>query len=442
MNEWNDIHTGDWPAVEILVLNWNGRGLLQRYLPPLTQLDYPGAYHIMLVDNGSTDDSLAFVQAQYPQIRIIANGENLGFSRGMNQGLRQTTADVVVLLNTDVEVRPDWLTELVRPLYDDPAIGVTGSRLYFPDGRTLQHAGAMLEYPLAIARHRFYRQPDTGQVAALCDVDYVTGAAMAIRRPVLTAIGLLDEAFSPFYYEEVDFCRRAVAAGFRVVYAPASVAIHHESLSTGQRRDQQFYDLNRNRLLYVLKHYSPTQFLNDFVPAEAAHLAAMPFAHQVQLLRRVYLQVLLTLSDVPLPTSEWPAYQQVLADLAQQASQTRKRHIMDDYWLLEKSEVQERPFTSHSPLIGPLIAWVRTQWNNVATKWYVRPLLQQQNVYNQLVAQTLQDHDGRLIAQDHDQTDLTRCLAELTLQMKQMNHLLASVDQRLAALEETVISKQ
>lgn len=450
-----------WPAVSILVLNWNGRDLLQRYLPALAQQQYPGRYEIVLIDNGSTDDSLLFAAAHFPQVLRIANGENLGFSRGINEGLRQAAAEITVLLNTDVEVRANWLLELVRPLRADPGIGITGSKLYFPDGVTLQHAGAMVEYPTAVGRHRFYRQPDTGQADDLCDVDYVTGAAMAIRQELLFAIGLLDEAFSPFYYEEVDFCRRAWEAGFRVVYAPDSVAIHHESLLAGKMHEWQFYNLNRNRLLYVLKHFSATQIREDFIPAEHRYLQTRPHLPQVQGMQRVYRESLLRLTAFVSPLSPWAECAEGLVNLAQAAGDRRhtmtKRETkgkgMKAYQLTEKAIVRERPFSSQTPIIGALLAWFRAQWNNISTTWYVRPLLDQQNTYNQLVAQALQemaqtmqqmaetmqqlaqDHDARLIAQDHDQVALTRQLAELTMQVKQMNHRLQVVEERLAAPE-------
>ncbi len=438
-----------WPRVSLLVLNWNGRNLLQQYLPSLTQLDYPGRYEIVLVDNGSADDSLPFVQANFPTIRIIANKENLGFSGGMNRGLQQAGNDVTIWLNNDVEVRPDWLTELVRPMLADPAVGITGAKLVFGDGRTLQHAGAMLEYPLAIGRHRFYKQPDNAQADELCDVDYVTGAALAVRREVLDAIRLIDEAFSPIYYEEVDFCRRAIEAGFRVVYVPTAVATHHESLTMGPMSERQYYDLNRNRLYYVLKHYTPAQFLQDFLPAEQANLASLSHMPQIKLMRRVYQDIALVLPKFKLSEQEWSAYLSGLLALATAASEHLSRSqkrvksgMMDKKVLWEKAVVQERPFTSHTPLVGPLLTWFRARWNNISTTWYVRPLLQQQNEFNQLLLQNLQTFsqeiqatisqlDERLVAQDHDLVTNSRQMAELTMQIKQMN-------ERLAALEEVI----
>jgi hypothetical protein len=280
---------------------------------------------------------------------------------------------------------------------------------------------------------------DTGQADELCDVDSVTGASMAIHKQVLDVVGLFDEQFSPFYYEEVDFCLRAKAAGFRVVYQPTSVAIHHESYSFGTRRQQISHDLQLNRLRFVLKHGDPARFLDTFVAAEIAHIKGQISPEYLDGLRQVYLELLLQLAQMDIQPDTFPIYEKGLVRLARTASERRSEllrdYSMNDYWLLQKAEVEERPFTSNTPVVGGLIVWLRTQWNNVAAKWYIRPLLTQQNEYNRLAAQTLADHDGRLLAQDHDQIDLTKQLAEMTMQMKQMNRLLAKYEQRLLTLE-------
>lgn len=113
-----------------------------------------------------------------------------------------------------------------------------------------------------------------------------------------------------------------------------------------------------------------------------------------------------------------------------------EKEVSDDYeWLIIKSQVAERPFTSETAVIGSLIARFREWWNNISTKWYVRPLLLQQNEFNHLIAQSIHEHDDWLIGLDREQTALTRSTAELTAQLIQMNRLLNSVDERLSRLE-------
>jgi hypothetical protein len=107
-----------------------------------------------------------------------------------------------------------------------------------------------------------------------------------------------------------------------------------------------------------------------------------------------------------------------------------------DDWLYDKAEIKEQPFRSPTRMVGPLIARFRSLWNSVSTKWYVRPLLQQQNRFNQLLVERLQDHDVRLIEQDRDQTALTHDLADVAAQLKQTNRHLASIERRLQRLEK------
>ena len=113
-----------------------------------------------------------------------------------------------------------------------------------------------------------------------------------------------------------------------------------------------------------------------------------------------------------------------------------KQSVLDDYaWLRAKAEVAEKPFISKLPFGGQMVSRFREMWNNISTRWYVRPLLQQQNEFNRLIVNLVQEHDTWLIAQDREQTDLIHNTAELTSQLIQMNHLLQSIDDRLARLE-------
>ena len=111
--------------------------------------------------------------------------------------------------------------------------------------------------------------------------------------------------------------------------------------------------------------------------------------------------------------------------------------MMNDYWLLEKATVKEQEFASQTPLLGSFIVWFRTQWNNVATKWYVRPLLLQQNEFNRLASHSLYNHDVRLIELDRQQSELIRQVAELTLHLKQAQHHITALEQQIKALQRS-----
>lgn len=435
-----------WPSVTIIVLNWNGRALLEQCLPALLQQNYPN-FNVLLVDNASEDDSVAYVKSQFPQIQVIQNEANLGFAKGMNIGLRQHQAEIGILLNTDVEVCPDWLKELVRPIVNDPAIGITGSKLYFGDGRTLQHAGAMIEWPLGTGRHRFYREEDTGQADEMREVDYVTGAAMAIARPVLEKIGLFDEDFAPFYYEETDFCLRAKAAGFRVIYAPRSTAIHYESMTFRRFDRPLFYNLQRNRLLFLLKHLPPDAFLEELPPAEKEFAAGLGVVAALQTMRQIYLEMMLRLPEVLADRQLAPQadnYRDVLADLADVAVTLARRcaaaqtniPLMNENPLAAKSQVHIKPLQSAAPVVGPLVAAWRNWWGNVAARWLLAGAFRQQNEFNQLTAVQWQMLDERLADQDRELVTLTRQVAELRLALHQAQKRVRQLEAQLPPSKE------
>jgi GT2 family glycosyltransferase len=445
------------PFVTLLVLNWNGRSLLPLCLSPLIALDYP-RYEIVLADNGSTDDSLAYVREHFPQVQVMAHGENLGFSRGMNAAMRQIESEIIVLLNNDVAVRPDWLTELVRP-FSDPTVGITGSKLLYPDGQTIQHAGAELSYPLAHSHHFHFQEVDTGQADSLREVPYVTGAALAVHRRVLDEIGLFDEQFSPFYYEEVDWCYRVREAGYRVLLVGTAVAIHHESASLKRVSGLHGYTANRNRLRFVLKHYTAGQFLEDFVPAEVADVQSKPAsANDLVRLRRAYLETLLALPETLQQRGEltqmavFQAALNQLLEVSLMCEVVQRPSLPDSHLQQQLNEyriITEPTFQSDAPLVGPLIAAFRQQWNDVSTKWYVRLIMEQQQAFNALVARLLAEQ-SRLLAEQsrllEDRETQVRANAQdvslLANQLLEMQQQINELTQAVALLQEQLEERE
>ena len=412
------------PLVDVIVLNWNARLYLPECLSSLLASSYFNNT-INLVDNDSDDDSVAYVSRHFPNVNIIEAGENIGFARGNNLGLRQTNAPFVVLLNPDVFVTPAWLEKIIMPLQQSADVGIVGSKLYYPDGQTIQHAGGYLTPPRALPGHYGVGEVDAGLYDGQRDVEYVIGAAMALRRDMLDQIGLLDETFF-LYFEDADLCYRARAAGYRVIYEPKAVAIHMESATTVKGSPDYLHQFHRGRWLFMSKHYEPAMLLNQTVPAEQEWLAALPPAA-----RGILMAVYRELAEVA-PLAESAA--------ALLAAETDLATTLFLPW-----QVEERPFTSPTPLIGPLIARLRTLWNNIATKWYVRPLIQQQNEINwhivhhlqaiterqeqilqqqQIIMQRQQFQDERLIAQDQDQTHLFHDTAEITAHLIQLKQYL------------------
>ena len=285
------------PSVSLIVLNWNGQPYLHGCITSLLRQNYPEVEFIV-VDNGSTDGSVAYVRGTFPGVEVIETGRNLGFSGGMNVGIAVASGDIVILLNNDIIVEADWLIRLVECMQSDQRIGIAGSKIFFADGKTLQHAGGYLTYPLGLPQHHGYREEDCGAYDTAMDADYVTGAALAIRRSLIDAIGALDPGFFPIYYEDVDFCYRAREAGWRVVYAPESRLIHLESAT--MIRDSYAYLLcfHQGRLRFLLKHLEPGALLHDFVPAEMERLPELKLPRERRALRRAYKSALRMLPTI------------------------------------------------------------------------------------------------------------------------------------------------
>ena len=285
-------------SVAVLILTWEGMEVLPACLRALApQLEH-GA-ELVVVDNHSSDGSAAYVRDHYPHARVIENQANLGFGGGVNVGLRTLLAEqgpeYVVLLNQDTEVAPGWLAGMLQP-FDDAAVGAVGCKLLYPDNKTIQHAGSRLEYPRALAHHIGWHEADDGQFDLECDIDYVTGAALALRRSALEAVGLFDEGYNPGYYEDSDLCWRLRQARYRVMYNGAASALHHESTSSpNPLRQSMIY--NRNRLRFVLKTYTSTAFWQDFEPTERRFIACHGVGNEARALRWAYLHALIALPD-------------------------------------------------------------------------------------------------------------------------------------------------
>jgi GT2 family glycosyltransferase len=275
----------------IIVINWNGAAFLEMCLKALlTQTTVED--EIIVVDNDSIDNSVEFVRSHFPDVELLCNEHNLGYAGGANVGLRAARGDVCILLNPDVEVHRGWLRAL-KDVLVDKGVGVAGCKLYYPGEEIIQHAGGIIRYPLAAADHHGYRQRDEGQWDGEREVDYVTGAALALRRDVLDGVGLFDEGFCPAYYEEVDFCFRVRDAGYQVRYVPEAVATHHEHAALGEESYAYIRYFHRNRLRFVLKHRGPQWFVKEFVPAEKAWVREGVPSRARRAFSSVYLEVLL-----------------------------------------------------------------------------------------------------------------------------------------------------
>lgn len=268
--------TGPVPRVAAIVVNYNGFAITAEALASLRRMDYPH-FDLVVVDNGSTDDSAARVAAAFPELPQERVAINRGSASGYAHGLRWAFAegyDYALLLNNDIEVEPDMLSRLVEVAESDPNIGCAGPKCYYHGQRRhLWSAGGILQYRESITRERGYRQLDRGQYETDADVDYVNGCAILIKRAAAEAAGSWDPAFF-ICVDDADFCTRVRARGFRCVYAHAAVLYHRVAFSTGGYTPDRNFQFGRSSAIYVRRYASPWQRLRYFAFVAAACGAA------------------------------------------------------------------------------------------------------------------------------------------------------------------------
>jgi GT2 family glycosyltransferase len=219
------------PKVSIIILNWNGKKWLAQFLPSVAATTYLN-HEIILVDNGSTDDSIAFTKSNFPQVRIIALDKNYGFTVGNNLALPHIDTPYYVLLNSDVEVSPNWLEPLVEKMESDEKIAAIQPKIrMFAQKTHFEYAGAAggyldkFAYPFCRGRVFDTLEEDKGQYEDAREIFWATGACCMVRKKVSDEIGLFEPSFFA-HMEEIDFCWRAKNRGYTVFCEPKSVVYH------------------------------------------------------------------------------------------------------------------------------------------------------------------------------------------------------------------------
>lgn len=268
------------PSVAIVILNWNGRMYLERFLPSVIASTYP-VLQVVIVDNASTDDSIEYLQQNFPSINIIRLPQNFGYARGYNEGLKQVHADYYILLNSDVEVCPGWIEPVINLMEHDRSVAVCQPKILMYDHKELfEYAGAgggwldYLGYPFARGRIFDVCEKDQGQYDTVEPVFWASGAAMFVRASVYHELKGLDEFFFA-HQEEIDFCWRVQLAGYKVYACPLSV-VYHVGGGTLPKGNKRKVFLNfRNNLIMLAKNLPlgqalwkiPFRFVLDTVSA-------------------------------------------------------------------------------------------------------------------------------------------------------------------------------
>jgi len=240
-------------SVHIILLNWHGWQDTIACLDSLASLDYTN-YHVLVVDNGSKDDSVARIHAAHPEVPILETGRNLGFSGGCNVGIRRALeegADYVWLLNNDTTVNPQALNAMVAVAEADPKVGAVGSVLYYLDNpKDIQAwGGGRVCFWSGRTRHHLGPVPSAR-------LHYLTAASILLSRRALEEVGLLDENTFFMYWEDTDFSFRLRKARWRLAVADQSVVLHREHAGTGKGSPLLDYYFNESAVRFFRRYAS------------------------------------------------------------------------------------------------------------------------------------------------------------------------------------------
>ncbi len=244
--------------IAIAILNWNGKKHLQQFLPSVVENSQPAAVYV--IDNGSTDDSVEFVESNFKDVKIIRLDKNYGFAGGYNKGLRQIQARYYVLLNSDVEVTPGWVQPVIDFMDQNPEIAAVQPKiLSFLQRDTFEYAGASggfidkWGYPFARGRIFDVVEKDTGQYDDIREIFWATGAAMFVRAQDYWEAGGLDADFFA-HQEEIDLCWRLKNLGKKIYVYPAVKVYHLGGGSLSYDNPRKVYYNFRNNLMMLTKN--------------------------------------------------------------------------------------------------------------------------------------------------------------------------------------------
>jgi len=245
--------------VAVVILNWNGRKFLEKFLPSVLANSEDVA-DIIIADNASTDSSIEFLQDNYPQLRIITNRTNGGFACGYNEALAEVEAEYYVLLNSDIEVTKNWIEPVIKLMESDASIAACQPKLRsYHEREKFEYAGAaggfIDEYGYPFCRGRIFQhiETDNGQYDDAVEIFWATGACMFVKAELYKQFGGFDEDFFA-HMEEIDFCWRLKNGGYKIMYCPDSVVYHVGGGTLPKKSSHKTYLNFRNNLSLLYKN--------------------------------------------------------------------------------------------------------------------------------------------------------------------------------------------
>ena len=247
------------PHIKILILNWNGKHLLKPCLDSVIAIDYPN-YSVMVIDNGSADDSIKMVHGNFPEVDILELKDNCGFAGGYNRcftQLRDEYSELILLLNNDTEVDPDILNSFIQAKEKYGDNNLYGGKIFYQNNPELiWYAGGNVNLKYLKLSHRGIRQTDSAEYSKPMQTDYITGCCLFTLMKIINQLNGFDERFN-MYGEDVDLCLRAKEGGIQCYYWPEAKLWHHVSASLGGAFT--IHKLRKKMVGYfkiILKHHS------------------------------------------------------------------------------------------------------------------------------------------------------------------------------------------
>jgi GT2 family glycosyltransferase len=253
------------PKAAVVILNWNGKQFLEKFLGTVVDCSEKEA-DVYVADNASHDGSVEYIQEAFPTVKLIRHRSNLGFTGGYNEALKQIKADYYILLNSDIEVTPGWITPVLRLMESDPKIAACQPKLldYYHRDK-FEYAGAsggfIDKYGYPFCRGRMFQtlEEDKGQYNDTVDVFWATGACFFVRSKVFHELGGFDNRFFA-HMEEIDFCWRAKNSGYRIMVCPKSMVYHIGGGTLPKQSWRKTYLNIRNNNIMLFKNLPSNRF--------------------------------------------------------------------------------------------------------------------------------------------------------------------------------------
>lgn len=241
------------PLVSIIIVNWNGKPHLINCLASLQKVHYK-PLEIILVDNNSCDGSVDFVEKKYRSVRIIKNKKNVGFCLANNKGYKVSKGKYVLFLNNDTIVTSDFLKPLITTLEENSRNGIVQPKIVFWGNKKLQTGGAFITNTGFLYHYGYGKNPQDPKYNFNMQIYSANGSCMFVKREVINKIGLFDEDYFT-YFEETDFCHRALLAGYKIWYQPKSIIYHIGNIDNSKHKNSFLVYISfRNRICTYLKN--------------------------------------------------------------------------------------------------------------------------------------------------------------------------------------------